>query len=267
MTALAIVLCVGSLALAAPEQTTAPAGTGVIAGTLTSADLGRPVRRAQVKISMASPRLIRTVTTDANGAFVFTNVPAGEYTLSASRPGYLETVFGARRPGAGMAGTPIRLAAGEKRDQLALRIPRGGVISGVITDEFGDPALGVMVRAMRFTFRNGARIASAAGNVLTSDLGEYRIPGLMPGDYVVSAVPRDNVAAAAGEAEARRSRIGQVAAAGRRRGDERIRRTGRRPESRVISGGPRPVAAGVLEDSRGAAVRGRPLCDPRPASG
>jgi hypothetical protein len=210
----AIVLCVGALALAAPEQTTAPAGTGVIAGTLTSADLGRPVRRAQVKIVSASPRLIRTVTTDANGAFLFTNVAAGEYTLSASRPGYLETVFGARRPGAGMPGTPIRLGAGEKRDQLALRIPRGGVISGVITDEFGDPALGVTVRAMRFSFTNGERAAYPAGNVITNDLGEYRIAGLMPGDYVVSAVPRDSVAAESAMADELRNRAAQVLAAG-----------------------------------------------------
>ena len=215
ITVLAIVLLgFRPLALAAPQQTPAPSGTGVIAGTLTSADLGRPVRRAQVKIVSASPRLVRTVTTDANGAYVFTNVPAGEYTLSASRPGYLETVFGARRPGAGVAGTPIRLGAGEKRDQLALRLPRGGVISGVITDEFGDPALGVPVRAMRFTFTNGERTAYPAGNVVTNDLGEYRIAGLLPGDYAVSAVPRDIVAAAAVEAESLRNRIGQVAAAG-----------------------------------------------------
>ena len=215
--AFAIAVCLGGLALAAPRQTPAPAtpaGGGIIAGTLTSADLGRPVRRAQVKIASASPRLTRTVTTDADGAYLFANVPAGEYTLSASKSGYLEIVFGARRPGPAVPGTPIRLGAGEKRDQLALRIPRGGVISGVITDEFGDPVLGVPVRAMRLAFINGERAAYPAGNVVTNDLGEYRIPGLMPGDYVVSAVPRDIVAAAAGEAESLRNRMAQVAAAG-----------------------------------------------------
>jgi hypothetical protein len=224
VTALAIVLlCIGPLAgvrplaLAAPQQTAAPAATGVIAGTLTSADLGRPVRRAEVKIVSASPRLTRTVPTDANGAYVFANVPAGEYTLSASKPGYLDIVFGARRPGAAVPGTPIRLGAGEKRDQLALRIPRGGVISGVITDEFGDPALGVPVRAMRLTFINGERSAYPAGNVVTNDLGEYRIAGLMPGDYVVSAVPRDNVAAASAMANEMRNRLAQVRAAGGQR--------------------------------------------------
>jgi hypothetical protein len=215
VTVLAIVLCIGRLALADPQQRPAPpAATGVIAGALTSADLGRPVRRAQVKIVSAAPRLTRTVTTDANGAYVFTNVPAGEYTLSASKPGYLDTVYGARRPGAAVPGTPIRLGAGEKRDQLALRLPRGGVISGVITDEFGDPALGVPVRAMRFTFTNGERSAYPAGNVVTNDLGEYRIAGLMPGDYVVSAVPRDNVAAESAMAESLRNRVAQVQAAG-----------------------------------------------------
>ena len=38
----------------------APAGTGVIAGTVVSTDSGRPVRRATVIISGGSPRIART---------------------------------------------------------------------------------------------------------------------------------------------------------------------------------------------------------------
>ena len=142
-----------------------------------------------------------------------------------------------------MPGTPIRLGAGENIERVMLRIPRGGVISGVITDEFGDPALGIPVRAMRFTFTNGERTAYPAGNVVTDDLGGYRIAGLMPGDYVVSAVPRDNVAAASAQADVVRDRMAQVAAAGGH-GTRRPPRTraGRRTPPvtcRCISAGPR----------------------------
>jgi hypothetical protein len=199
-------------------QATAPAPrpSGAIAGTLTSADLGQPVRRAQVKLVSVSPRATRTATTDANGRFAFGDLPATDYTLSASKAGYLEMVYGARRPGARVAGTPIRLAAGEKLETIALRIPRGGVISGNVVDEFGDAAFGVPVRALRLSvMMNGERTASSAGQAVTDDLGGYRIAGLLPGEYVVGAVPRDTVAAAAGMAAELKNRVMATTAAGR----------------------------------------------------
>ena len=60
-------LAVGPPQAAAPAQ--APAATGVIAGRLTSADQGRPVRKAQVKLTTASPRQTRTTVSDADGRF------------------------------------------------------------------------------------------------------------------------------------------------------------------------------------------------------
>lgn len=189
--------------------------SGTIAGALRSADLGGPVRRAAVKLVSAQPAATRTATTDADGRFAFTNLPPGDYTLSASKAGFLESVFGARRPGAGVAGTPIRLAAGERRDDIAMRLPRGGVISGIVTDEFGDAALGVPVRAMRLGYANGQRVAQPIANAATDDLGAYRLAGLPPGEYIVSAVPRDSVAARASMAESLRARSAAIAAAGR----------------------------------------------------
>jgi hypothetical protein len=162
--------------------------------------------------------MTRTTTTDADGRFAFVKLPAGEYTLSATKPGYLESVYGARRPGATSPGTPIRLAAGQKIDDVSFRLPRGGVISGVVTDEFGDPAFSVPVRAMRFTYTNGERVAYPAGNVVTNDLGEYRVAGLLPGEYVVTAVPRDIVAMAAGAAESLQKRLTEMAGAARAAG-------------------------------------------------
>ena len=204
----------------AGQKPPATAPSGIIAGLLTSADLGQPVRRAQVKLVSTSPRATRTTTTDANGRFAFGDLPAADFTLSASKPGYLEMVYGARRPGARVAGIPIRLAAGERLDTIALRIPRGGVISGTVVDEFGDAAFGVPVRAMRLSFMmNGERTASSAGQAVTDDLGGYRIAGLLPGEYVVSAVPRDTVAAEASMAESLRARAAEVAAAGRTNAD------------------------------------------------
>ena len=179
------------------------------------------MRKAQVRLSSASPRQTRTTATDAEGRFSFPQLPAGDYTLIATKPGYLEMAYGARRPGAGVPGTSIKLAPGQQIADIVFRIPRGGVISGVVTDEFGDPAFGVPVRSMRFGYENGVRVAQPAATATTDDLGAYRIAGLLPGEYVVSAVPRDSVAAAAASAESLRARQVQILAEARASGTDR----------------------------------------------
>ena len=213
-----LIACGTSLTI---ETAQPPATTGVIAGRLTSDDQGQPVRKAQVRLISVSPRQTRTTTTDADGRFSFAQLPTGEYSLVASKPGYLEMAFGARRPGPGVPGTTITLATGQRVTDLAFRLPRGGVISGIVTDEFGDPAFGVPIRAMRFGYANGIRVAEPVpATVTTDDLGGYRIAGLLPGEYVVSAVPRDSVAAAAASAESLRQRQAEMLAAARARGTE-----------------------------------------------
>src|SRR5262249_42950366 len=129
--------------------------------------------------------------TDDRGGFTFTNLPAGEFTISASKPGYLESIFGQKRAGSGRPGTPVQLAAGQKLDHLSLQIPRGGVITGTILDEQGDPAFGVNVRALRYAMRTGERVLQSAAGAQTDDRGIYRITGLLPGEYVISATSRD----------------------------------------------------------------------------
>ena len=109
----------------------------------------------------------------------------------------------------------IHLTQGQQLDTIAMQLPRGGVISGIITDEFGDPALGVPVRAMRLGYANGERLAQPIANATTDDLGGYRLPGLLPGNYIVSAVPRDSVAAQAAMDESLRARQAEIAASGR----------------------------------------------------
>lgn len=212
-----VLLCVlGPVASA--QQAPTPAATGVIAGALSSADLGQPVRKAQVRLQSATPRMTRTTTSDADGRYEFSSLPPGEYTLVASKPGFLDVVYGARRPGPTSPGVPILLVAGQKLTNVSLRLPRGSVITGLVIDEFGDPAFNTPVRAMRYIFEYGRRSLTSGGNGVTDDRGVYRIAGLMPGEYLVSAVPRDTVAQAAASAEALRDRQAQIIAAAKKTG-------------------------------------------------
>jgi protocatechuate 3,4-dioxygenase beta subunit len=174
-----------------PATAAVPTGTGSISGTVVIAGSGQPARRARVNLSGAELRGGRTATTDAEGRFAFQGLPAGRFTVSASKTGHVNITFGQRKPGSGRPGTPIQLGDGQKV-QVALQLPKGGVISGTVLDEHGDPVPGTQVRAMRFMFQNGQRALSQTGNAATDDRGIYRIYGLQPGDYVVCAVPRNN---------------------------------------------------------------------------
>ncbi len=132
--------------------------------------------------------------TDISGRFTFSALPTGPLTLKASKSGYLDVIFGQKKLGSGRPGTPIQLAAAQKIDNIQMQMPRGAVISGLVVDEVGDPMFGVPVRVWRYLSRNGVRELTAISNSdTTDDRGQYRVSGLVPGDYVVCAAPRDEV--------------------------------------------------------------------------
>jgi protocatechuate 3,4-dioxygenase beta subunit len=94
--------------------------------------------------------------------------------------------FGQRRPFE--PGRPLEVADGQLLESIDFVLPRGAVIAGRITDEFGEPVADAMVQAMRFQFYNGQRrLAPTGRGAQTDDIGQYRLHGLQPGDYLVSA--------------------------------------------------------------------------------
>jgi hypothetical protein len=164
-------------------------GTGVIAGVVVTEGSGTPVRRARVNLSASELRGGRSTMTTDEGKFSFGALPAGRYTLSASKPGYVNITFGAKRPG--RPGTPIQLVDAGKMENAAISLPRGAVVTGVVMDEHGEASPGTQVRVMRFVMRTGERTLEQAGQDQTDDRGIYRIFGLQPGDYIVNASPRN----------------------------------------------------------------------------
>ncbi len=211
------------------QPATPTPGTAVMAGTVTAADSGRTVRRARVMLENDRNVLVGNTSTDEQGRFTFTSLPAGSYTLRASRSGFLEVIYGQRKPGSGRAGTPIQLASAQRLEKLALALPRGGVISGVVTEEIGDPVSAVPVRALRSILRNGVRVWEPVATtwLATDDRGQYRIFGLLPGAYLVCAAPRDELAQAALQAESLRRRMEEIQAAAAAQG-------GQTPETKMM---------------------------------
>ena len=178
-----------------PGSTRAPArdnpkpdekGTAVLRGQVVASDSGTPIRRAQVRLSGIAMRESRLATTDAQGRFEIRDLNGGRYSLTASKGGFVTLQYGQRRPGE--AGTPIELSDAQVLDRLLIGLPRGSVISGRISDEFGEPIVNASVSAMRYAYVGGSRRLTPAGaRDTTDDQGFYRLFGLSPGDYIISA--------------------------------------------------------------------------------
>ena len=64
------------------------------------------------------------------------------------------------------------------------------MITGQILDEDAEPIARAAVSVMRYQYQNGERRLVPAGSDQTDDRGMYRVYGLPPGDYYVSAVSR-----------------------------------------------------------------------------
>jgi hypothetical protein len=183
----------------AATAATVPAGTSVLTGTIVT-DEGKPVRRATVKLSGSDGPSARIAVTDDAGRFTFARLPAGSFTMSATKAGYVTTFYGSKRPGRGPA-VPIALATGERR-VAPMTMLRGAAVSGTITDPFGHPAPQVFVQVKTVSPAGVAAPvdAGAPPTATTDDRGAYRIYGLAPGDYIVMATPPIVSNASTGEA-------------------------------------------------------------------
>lgn len=186
------------LAAAAQEPVT-PAdttGTALIVGQVVDAAGNKPLNGAVVRLSgRTSPDTIAgspapsplQVMTGADGRFVFRDLPKGSFTITSAKGGYLDGGYGRRRPVG--PSQPVELEDGQRVGVVTLPMWKHAAISGTIVDEAGEPVIGVPVRTMRrSTTTSGRRRFINAASSSTDDRGMYRIPMLVPGDYVVCVV-------------------------------------------------------------------------------
>src|SRR5262245_12698030 len=163
------------------------AGTALVSGAVVSADGKRPVRRATIRLFSATAGAEYTATSDDQGRFQLQKVAAGQYTLTASKAGFLDSTYGQKRPGSGRPGTPLSIAEGQRVERLSLPIARSGVLAGTVVDDVGEAVYGTEVQAFKYEWQGGDRLLRFAGSDRTDDRGGYRIAALLPGDYVVMA--------------------------------------------------------------------------------
>lgn len=171
----------GAPVAAAPKV---PAGTGLIAGIVSDESGSRNIANAYVVLIGISTGIVKVTASDAEGRFTFSQLPADAFTVGASKLPYLGTMAGARRPA--RPGAPVVIGANQRITNVAIRMPMGAAISGIVTNENGEPAQGVQVAAQRWQMQGGARTPASVGRtVATDDRGQYRVHGLPPGEYVI----------------------------------------------------------------------------------
>jgi protocatechuate 3,4-dioxygenase beta subunit len=171
-----------------------PKGTAVLKGQVL-ASTGGPVRRAQVRAMSMEGRGGGVTSTDSEGRYEIKELAAGRYNITAGKGGFVQGNYGQRR--AGEPGTPIDLSDGQTADKVNFVLSRGSVIAGKIVDDGGEPVSGTMVAAVRYQFMAGTRRLVPGGGEgstdRTDDQGNFRLFGLPPGDYYVSASNRSTM--------------------------------------------------------------------------
>jgi len=174
-----------------PRDPTQPAktGTATLRGHVVAADTGQPLRKAQVRIMAPELRENRSTSTDADGKYEFKEVVAGRYNVSASKGSYVQLQYGQQRPFE--PGKPLEILDGQVVEKVDFSLPRGGIVTGRVIDEFGDPLPDAMVSMQRYQNMGGQRrLMNAGRTAMSNDVGEFRLFAIPPGQYYLSATLR-----------------------------------------------------------------------------
>ncbi len=166
--------------------------TGTISGRVITED-GQPIPHAKISIlgigglpKMMSGRL--EILTDERGEFQADRLDAAPYSISAIAPGYV--VMAKERGGSVLGAVSSKYV--HVGDSVTIRMIRGGVITGRVTNASGEPVVGINIEATRVRDENGRQLTDGLNPVdlapgrRTDDRGVYRVYGLAPGSYVVS---------------------------------------------------------------------------------
>jgi hypothetical protein len=166
-------------AAAAQEQ------AGRIEGVVLDAASHQPVKKAVVSMNFTGTVSTGTqyqdpppVTTDVIGTFAFHNLPTGQYQLTVMHQNYPQSRMGGPRK-------TIQGSDGGNAGSITMELVPGAAVSGHIVDEDGDPLSGCMVEV--HSARNFHQGIAMMRPPMSREDGSYRIYGVPPGNYTITA--------------------------------------------------------------------------------
>jgi len=131
-----------------------------------------------------------TASTDPNGAYIFTNVPVGTYTIIETQPANYTSVSDedatpedpsiGDNDGIVNESIPVKVEPGEDdTDNDFIEIPDAGSVSGLVEDVDGNPLEGVVL-----TLDDGDAATTDATATTAAD-GTYEFPSVEVGTYTI----------------------------------------------------------------------------------
>src|SRR5262245_8131787 len=114
------------------QQPTAASVDGIVV----NATSGDPLAKVTVELRGPQGATLLSTQTDADGKFHLLNALPGRYRLVATRASFVKAEYGQRS--ANGAGLEFALAAGQRINDVRLRMTAGASIAGIITEK-GQP--------------------------------------------------------------------------------------------------------------------------------
>ncbi len=154
-----------------------------VSGKVVSAATGQALAHALVELLPTEQHApAQSVESDDSGDFRFGSVAPGKWQLIAQTPGFVRQSFNEH----GVFSSAVAVGPGLDAENLVFRLRPDAVISGVITDEVGDPVRGAQVLLIRSGMEEGTRRTVTQAQTTTDDQGHYRFAHLPPATYFIA---------------------------------------------------------------------------------
>jgi hypothetical protein len=164
-------------------------GTSSIDGTVVQALDQRPLSQTQI-VAVPVGGLLKDskiAVSDGDGRFRIEGLASGSYRLFFEHDGFVRAEYGQRA--LGTAGVPLAITGGKTTTGITVPLTATSAIYGKVVNAANDPVVNATVKALKPAYQNGERSLQAVQSAQTDDRGEYRLFGLAPGNYFLSATP------------------------------------------------------------------------------
>ncbi len=158
-----------------------------IAGTVVNAMTGAPLSQARISIADAQDRSKPSwMITSEDGHFEFSHLKAGKYSLQGVKRGFISAAYEQHE----RYSTAIVTGQEFATESLVLRLTPMALITGHVTDEFGDPVRSASVALYYESHGGGMTRVIRYSNSTSDDRGFYDFSLLRPGKYYVSVTAK-----------------------------------------------------------------------------
>ncbi|HEY5837841.1 MAG TPA: carboxypeptidase-like regulatory domain-containing protein [Pyrinomonadaceae bacterium] len=180
LTAFVVLQALAAAIQAQAPETSSTSKSGVITGSVTSSSGDLPGNTAVYASPLGVNVQPQSAVISSDGAFRIENLEIGVYRVWASAPGFVVDSQNI---------TPESRGIYHTGDSVTLSLRKGGVITGRVLKSNDTPVVAASVRAFRVRDENGKPTegSSASSERMTDDRGMYRMYGLLPGTYIISA--------------------------------------------------------------------------------